>query len=126
MSYPKKLYTILSTVLLIIIGISLLSSLKPPGGILAGRIGWTDDPVDKISRNELAEYPSLEEAIHRADTCLGVHSTEQTRCSNQEGMKIVKRFNAKHSGNLYWFHLEIEGQQYQVSIIFVQNPPPTA
>jgi hypothetical protein len=128
MNQYKKLHYIISTVLVIIIGIAILSSLRPPGWILAGGIGWTDDPITKITRSELEEFPALAEAIHLADTSIGVHPTEHVRCSNSEGWRIINHFSAKSSPDNYshWFHLEIDGQLYQVSIIFTQNPPPIA
>jgi hypothetical protein len=128
MIQSKKLYNFISIVLVFIIGIALLSSLKPPGWILAGQIGWTDDPIIKITRSDLEEFPALEDAIYLADTCIGVHPTEYVKCSNREGWKIVNYFSAKSTpdSNLHWFHLEIEGQLYQVSISFTQNPSPIA
>jgi hypothetical protein len=112
----------------VIICISLISCLNPQGWILADRIGSTGNNIIKVQRETLEMFPSIIEALHLADTGLGVYPSRQVKCSHGEGVKIVKYFGLKYftGGNTYNLHLEVDGELYQLSIIFVHEPPAIA
>ena len=113
------------TVLFFIICLTLLSYLKPPAWIFACQVGQVSQPelVINVSRSELEQFPPIIEAL--ATPCRGIHPTEYTKCSNSEGMKIVKHFEVQpQRKNVYWLHLNIEGELYQIHIRFENEPPP--
>jgi hypothetical protein len=124
-----KYYRFGSTLLFYIICISLLSYFNPPGWVHVNLIGGPNEPekVIQIARSELEEFPSILEALHLADTSLG-YPIEQVKCTPNEGRKIVSHFGHEHfsSDSSYRLHLEIDGQLYSVSIIFIHKPPPMA
>ena len=115
--------------LFMVISISLLSYMSPPGWIYVSKIRGTGDPgnVIKITRDELEEFPSILEAIHLEDTSLG-YPVDPVKCSHNEGRKIISHFGQWHftRGSSYSLLLEIEGQLYSVFIFFIHNPPPMA
>ncbi len=130
MSEFNKYYRGALTVLFLVTCLALLSYLKPPAWIFAAGIGGTSHPerVISVSRIELEQFPALVEAIHLADTAIGVHPTEYAKCSNRDGMKIVNHFGVQYwsQDNAYRLLLNVDGQLYQISIHFAHKPNPIA
>lgn len=119
MSRFKKYYRETFIILVLIICFSLLGSFRLPSWIFACRVGSTSQPeqIINVSRSELEQFPPIVEALYLADMCKGVHPTEYVKTSNNEGMRIVKHFGAQpQRRNVYWLHLNVEGQLYQISI----------
>jgi len=128
MSVFKKYYRELLILLgIIIICLTLWSSLRVPCWLFACQVTYVSYPerVINVSRSELEQFPPIIEAL--ANPCRGIHPTEYTKCSNREGMKIVKHFGIQpqnKGGKNYWLHLNIEGEIYQIHIRFENEPPP--
>ena len=129
MSNLNRYYRGALTILFLITCLALLSYLKPPAWIFADRVGGTNNPerVINASRTELEQFPALVEAVQIADnTLFGAHPT-YTNCSNRDGMKIVNHFEVQLSqDNIFYLLLKVDGQLYQVSILFTHKPLPIA
>ena len=130
MSNLNRYYRGALTILFLITCLALLSYLKPPAWIYAARIGRTNHPdrVINVSRTELEQFPTLVEAKQIVDnTLFGVHPTVSAKGRNSEGMKIVRYFGVQMSqDNIYYLLLNVDGQLYQVSILFAHEPLPIA
>lgn len=102
------------------------SYLRPPAWLFACQVGHVSQPelVINVTRSELEQFPPLIEAI--AKPCRGIHPIEYTKCSNSEGMNIIKHFGVQpqNKDKKYWLHLNIEGVFYQIHIGFENEPPP--
>ena len=124
-----RYYRYLSTILGLVILVSVISYLRPPGWIYVEKNVSTShlESVIKISREELEEFPSILEAIQLTDASLG-RPPNPVKCNNSEGTRIVKHFGGLPFiiGGDYRVHLDVDGQIYSIFILFVQKPPPMA
>lgn len=106
--------------------------ITPPGWIIVEIIGGTNNPdeIISVSYEELQKFPKLLEALASTDTIPGTHPSpgDIVKCTHEEGKKITDYFGPLWwvDGDMYSFHIDLEGQLYSILIHFTHKLPPMA